>query len=655
MFWHRIWKDNGCPRHGIIYDIKRRTQANYKRVIKTIKREQATLRSDKMACALQCQDKRDLWNEMRRITNNRCNMPNVVDGAQGDDEINTIFRNKYNDLYNSVSFNIHDMKSVQNELDCEIKASCITGSCKSTHDFTIDDVSCAIRRLKPHKADGVEDVSSEILINGCHKLSVHLTMLFNIMLRHGVCPRKMLLSTLVPIPKNRNKSVNDSNNYRAIALGSVVGKVIDNIILEKHRYVLTSSDLQYGFKAKHSTTHCTFVLQEILDYYISNNSSMFLVLLDASRAFDRVQYVKLFLLLRKRNLCPLTCRFLAYMYTNQSLRVNWNGCYSNPFSTSNGVKQGGILSPILFCVYMDELISRLKKSGVGCYIGDMYLGSLGYADDLCLLAPTRGATQIMLNICEKFGREYDVIFNSQKSHLILYNTNYQYIDMPHLQLNGETLHIQRNAYHLGHPIGNDNVNKIACNNAIRDIVWRTNYVMTKFGSCTSDIRSFMFRTYCTSFYGSPLWHLSSPNINGFYVAWRKCVRKIWNVSPRTHCRLVKHLDESNGVQCDLMSRFLSFYDSVSNSNNECTRLCSLLCKLSKSAVAENRRMLLSIFNRSELCEIGKPMLQDYFVCNEICKNEGDLLKELCLIRDKRFFIDFDSREIQLLIDLICTG
>ena len=88
---------------------------------------------------------------------------------------------------------------------------------------------------------------------------------------------------------------------------------------------------------------------------------------------------------------------------------------------------------------MDELISRLKQSEVGCFIGDIYSGSLAYADDLFLLAPTSNATQIMLGKYEKFGKEYDVMFNSHnKSHLILYNTNYQYIDMPQLNLNGET-------------------------------------------------------------------------------------------------------------------------------------------------------------------------------------------------------------------------
>jgi len=71
------------------------------------------------------------------------------------------------------------MKSVLNELYCNIKSSCITGTC------TTDGVSSAIHRLKPYKEDKVEDVSSDIRINGCHKLFVHFTLLFNIMLQHG--------------------------------------------------------------------------------------------------------------------------------------------------------------------------------------------------------------------------------------------------------------------------------------------------------------------------------------------------------------------------------------------------------------------------------------------------------------------------------------
>ena len=91
--------------------------------------------------------------------------------------------------------------------------------------------------------------------------------------------------------------------------------------------------------------------------------------------------------------------------------------------------------------------------------------------------------------------------------------------------------------------------------------------------------------------------------------------KIGNVSPRTHCRLLSHIVESNGVQYDLMYRFLTLYDSISKSNNESinneyTR--SLLCRSSRSAPAENRRMLLSNFNQRELCEIETSTLKNIF-------------------------------------------
>ena len=101
--------------------------------------------------------------------------------------------------------------------------------------------------------------------------------------------------------------------------------------------------------------------------------------------------------------------------------VNWNGCHSDIFATSNGVKQGGVISPILFCIYIDELLSRLKASNVGC---NMFLGALGFADGMCLLAPTRGSIRVLLDICEHYGNENKVIFNSQKRYLIIYDDRF---------------------------------------------------------------------------------------------------------------------------------------------------------------------------------------------------------------------------------------
>ena len=119
------------------------------------------------------------------------------------------------------------------------------------------------------------------------------------------------------------------------------------------------TELQFGFKKGLSTTQCTFSMLEMIDYYIFNKSSVNLLMFDASKAFDRVNYCKLFATLLKRNISPIDLRLLLFMYTHQSLRVKWGSTLSTPFSVMNGVKHGGVLSPILFAVYTDGLLERL--------------------------------------------------------------------------------------------------------------------------------------------------------------------------------------------------------------------------------------------------------------------------------------------------------
>ena len=143
------------------------------------------------------------------------------------------------------------------------------------------------------------------------------------------------------------------------------------------------------------------------------------VFLDATKAFDRANYVKLFRILVEQGLPPYIIRVLINMYVTKQACVSWADVVSAYFPVFNGVRQGRILSSLLLCVYIDNLLLRLSNSGVGCYIGTSFVGALAYADGTVLLSPTPAAAQKLLSICETFASEYDIKFNAQKSKLLV--------------------------------------------------------------------------------------------------------------------------------------------------------------------------------------------------------------------------------------------
>ena len=173
-------------------------------------------------------------------------------------------------------------------------------------------------------------------------------------------------------------------------------------------------------------------------------------MLDASKAFDRVNYCKLFATLLKRNISPIVLRLLLFMYTHQSLRVKWGSTLSKQFSVMNGIKQGGVLSPILFAVYTDGLFERLKNTGVGCHMGSRFVGALAYADDITLLAPCKSALSILIRVCENYVAEYDIMLNGDKSKLLFFKGRSSVMMPSEIMVNGQIVGVSEKAVHLGH-------------------------------------------------------------------------------------------------------------------------------------------------------------------------------------------------------------
>ena len=115
-----------------------------------------------------------------------------------------------------------------------------------------------------------------------------------------------------------------------------------------------------------------------------------------------------------------TLRLLLFMYTRQSLRVKWGNTVSSEFNVSNGVKQRGVLSPILFAIYTNGLLKRLEETGVGCHMGSRFTGALAYTDDITLLVSCKLALSILVSVCEKYASELDILFNGSNSKLLFF-------------------------------------------------------------------------------------------------------------------------------------------------------------------------------------------------------------------------------------------
>jgi exonuclease III len=603
LFWHKLWKENGSPHVGIVAEIRRRTRAQYHYGLRCIRRNKELIISENLSKAL-CENKnRNFWSEIKRVGHRKSNSSFIIDGISVNSNIADHFGCKYNDLYNSVGYDIDSMKRLTDIVHEDISSNCSSSSCTDDghlHHVTLNMVDEAIKHIKSGKVDGSDGLVSDHIINSTSSFKYHVSMLFTGMLCHGFTPRSFLLSTMLPIPKNKQGNLSDSNNYRAIALSSLLCKVFDWLIIPNQKNALASHELQFGFKPKCSTILCSAMLQETISYYINKNSNVFLLLLDASKAFDRVNFVSLFEKLYKREMCPLVLRLIMNMYTESLMCVKWESTVSSTFGISNGVKQGGVLSPLLFNVYIDGLLTDLEKSGYGCYIGSTFAGAFGYADDLAILAPTQNSLKYLANICEKYANDYCIKFNANKSKIMHFSCkDYNKENISNLIINGEFVNSTNEDKHLGNTISY-NIYDRCIGNTIRDFYRKSNSLLTKFPYVSQEVKSKLHTAHCMDVYGSQLWNFNEKYVNEFYIAWRKIIRKIWGLPYNTHNKFIHIVNNCLPINLILEKKCMSFIFSTINSTNKTVHsIVDEILHCSNSTFAENYRYFMYKYSISK--------------------------------------------------------
>jgi hypothetical protein len=286
---------------------------------------------------------------------------------------------------------------------------------------------------------------------------------------------------------------------------SCIAKLIDIIFLIRNHDSLFTSNLQFAFKATLGTTVCSLVVKETINYYMQNGANVAACLLDATKAFDRLRHDKLFELLLKRKVSAVDLRALMNLYSRQKTHTTWKNKHSDYFNSTNGIRQGAIASPILYCVYMDELLVRLKTRGHGCWLGRHFAGAVCYADDLTLLCPSIHGLQKMVQCCEDYAHEFGLLYNSTKSVCVMFSRNPSADHLPEIKLGDSTLKWISHAKHLGNILSHDLSEGREIMAKKGDFVGRINTVMANLPNAPDEILLPLFKSQCCHYYGCQAW------------------------------------------------------------------------------------------------------------------------------------------------------
>ena len=256
------------------------------------------------------------------------------------------------------------------------------------------------------------------------------------------------------------------------------------------------------------------------------------------------------------------------MYTSQTARVKWGGNISKAFVILNGVKQGAVLSAILFCIYIDDLIKELRRKREGCWINNEFVGVIVYADDIVLLAPSLDGLQNMIDTCSTYAQNHNLKFsmndNIKKCKTKCMAFLQRKMELKSLMLDGKPLPWVSSVKHLGSSITN-NIDSIMSQDIMEKrakYIARNNELNQEFYYAHPDTKVWINKIYNSSFYGAPLWDMFCKNFVKLEKSWNVSARIMLSLPRNTHRYFVEPLTKTIHIIKSLRRRFLNFIEKI---------------------------------------------------------------------------------------------
>ena len=352
------------------------------------------------------------------------NIPHEVLDENGDvitdiELVMTKWQNDFSHLYNQTNVQaddaaMADLGDVNEPIDLEDGGSEING------DISREDVEIALKLAKKGKAVGNDEIPVEVL---CNKISADfLCIFFQKCYRHGISPSEWAKGIISPIPKSNTTDVRDPMQYRGLTITSCVYKLFCSILhsclkkwCEVHGILV---DEQNGFCSGRGTLDHIYSLCSLVETRKLKRLSTYAVFVDFRQAYDRINRKYLFKKLQKLGIYGEMLTIIGAIYKGCQCCVRLNGRCTDWFKVESGLKQGCLLSPILFSLYINDLAQEIKQLDCGVNIGDCKLSLLLYADDIVMLAESETDLQAILTCLSEWCIKWELLVNQKKSQVV---------------------------------------------------------------------------------------------------------------------------------------------------------------------------------------------------------------------------------------------